>query len=135
MYTVARREQNNVYYCVWRELQKIWAFSRRNIVTMSFSYYLLLVSFFWLVGVVAQLTLTSCKRESCRGRGRGKRWEVKYACRTEDGSFSLIRGFCHTPVLLRLYFVIENCINKVVSVCHTWVLKPLLQIYLSIVTI
>lgn len=36
-------------------------------------YYLLLVSFFWLVGVVAQLTLTSWKRESWRERGRAKR--------------------------------------------------------------
>lgn len=33
----------------------------------------LLVSFFWLVGVVAQLTLTSCKRESCREQQGKKR--------------------------------------------------------------
>lgn len=38
--------------------------------------YVLLVSFFWLVGVVAQLTLTSCKRESCREQEK-KSWDPK----------------------------------------------------------
>lgn len=55
--------------------------------------YLLLVSFFWLVGVVAQLTLTSCNTDRCRERGRGAWLEVGYARRWEEGACSLIRGF------------------------------------------
>ena len=39
--------------------------------------YILLVSFFWLVGVVAQLTLTSCKRESCREQKKNKKGEIQ----------------------------------------------------------
>lgn len=87
-------------------------FPRRNHVRILS--YLLLVSFFWLVGVVAQLTLTSCKRDSCRERGRGQRWEANHAWRREEGAFSLIRGF----VTHQFYFILWLR-TKVVSVCHT----------------
>lgn len=70
-------------------------------------FYLLLVSFFWLVGVVAQFTLTSWKRDRCRKRGREKTWDMQRACGRKEGCFSLIRGF-FTPLLLRPYLVIEN---------------------------
>lgn len=85
--------------------------------------YVLLVSFFWLVGVVAQLTLTSCKRERV-AESKKRKGEIQNATqKTEEGSFSLIRGWGQTPGLLR--FCDRELHLNVVSVCQDFHKPPL----------